>query len=88
MVNFSGLRIIEGRLKSAKVVASTRRNYSSNFLVDPLDYRWMKTYSSNMNILITVNNITAICKNNCTYQFLNQIPVLKNVSLIENILLI
>lgn len=86
VVDFSGLS--GGQPGTAKVVPTTRRNYSSDLFIDPVDYRWMKTYAPMTNIMVTVNGIDSICKNTCSYTFINQIPILKNLTLNSNILLI
>jgi len=71
---------------TGQVSTETFRNYSSNLLVDPIDYRWMYTYSNQPNVLVTVNGILAVGKGNSSYVFINQIPVLTVLLLNGNIL--
>jgi hypothetical protein len=47
----------------------TRRNYSSNVAFNPLDYRFLKTFTNSINVQVTTNNIPAICNGSCAYAF-------------------
>mgnify|MGYP006940528931 FL=1 len=49
-----------------QVVAATRRNFTTNLFVDPIDYRWMNTYSSKPNVRVTVSDIPSACNTDCT----------------------
>jgi len=55
---------------SPSITFSTRREYSTNLLVDPIDYRWMKTYSDKANVMVKVNGIDSACNTDCRYTFL------------------
>lgn len=46
-----------------------------------MDYRFLHTASSLPNVLVSVNQIPAVCLTNCTYQFLK---LFKIVSLSQN----
>jgi hypothetical protein len=60
--------LMSGGLTSS-ISAFTRRNYSSNVAIDPLDYRFLNTYSNSTNIQVTTNKIPAICNGSCAYTF-------------------
>jgi hypothetical protein len=68
------------------IVAKTRRPYSTNLFVDPIDYRWMRTYANLPTVQVTVNRIQSACNTDCRYRFLDQVPELQTVSLSSNIL--
>lgn len=69
-----------------QAVAATRRNFSTNLFVDPIDYRWMRTFSNKPNVRVTVNDIPSACNTDCTYTFLTNVPVVNSSSLSGNIL--
>lgn len=69
-----------------QAVAATRRNFTTNLFVDPIDYRWMNTYSNKPNVRITVSNIPSACNTDCTYTFLTNVPVVTSSSLSGNTL--
>lgn len=69
-----------------QAVAATRRNFSTNLFVDPIDYRWMRTYSNKPNVRVTVNDIPSACNADCTYTFLTSVPVVNSSSLNGNTL--
>lgn len=69
---------------SPTVRASTRRQYSSNLLVDPVDYRWMRTYADKPTVQVTVNGIVSACNANCEYTFIESVPTLTALSTTGN----
>jgi len=64
-----------------QAVAATRRNFSTNLFVDPIDYRWMRTFSNKPNVRVTVNDIPSACNTDCTYTFLSDVPTISSLSL-------
>lgn len=68
-------------LSTPQIVATTRREYNSNLFVDPIDYRWMKTFSDKPNVQVTVNGIPSACNTDCRYTFLEGVPVVGAASL-------
>lgn len=64
-----------------QIFASTRRNFNTNLFVDPVDYRWMKTYTDKPSVIVTVDDIPSACNTNCTYTFLNAVPVVQSATL-------
>jgi hypothetical protein len=66
---------------SPQIFTSTRRNFNTNFFVDPVDYRWINTYSDQPNVIVTVDDIPSACNTNCTYAFLNTVPVVDSATL-------
>jgi hypothetical protein len=65
------------------IVAANRREYSTNSFVNPIDYRWMKTYSNKPSVLVTVKGIPSACNADCSYEFKTDtaIPKLTSLSL-------
>lgn len=54
---------------SPTVTSINRRNYSSNLLVEPVDYRYLQTDASGINVHVKTNDIPSICTGNCAYSF-------------------
>ncbi len=78
----NGANLIGGRTGTTpQIVAATRREFSTNLFVDPIDYRWMRTYSNKANVRVTVNEIPSACNTDCGYIFYDEVP-----SLIESTL--
>jgi len=59
-----------------KLGSWTDRDHSSNILIDPIDYRFMRTSSDKPNVLVTVNDILAVAKSDNRYTFIDYIPIL------------
>ncbi len=66
---------------SPQIFTATRRNFSTNLFVDPVDYRWMKTYTDKPSVIVSVDDIPSACNADCTYTFLNAVPVVETASL-------
>lgn len=49
--------------------AVTRRSYSPNIIFDPIDYRFLNTYSGAINVQVTTNGVPSICTGTCLYSF-------------------
>lgn len=78
----SNAGLIGGRAGSTpEITPFTRRNYNSNLFVDPIDYRWMRTFSNKPNVRVTVSDIPSSCNTDCTYTFLTDLPILTSLSL-------
>ncbi len=56
---------LTGGASKPTVVAATRREYSGNSFVNPIDYRWMKTPSDKPNVQVMVKGIPSACNANC-----------------------
>jgi hypothetical protein len=69
---------------SPTIETTTRRPYSSNLFVDPVDYRWMKTHSSKPTVQVTVNGIPSACNTDCSYTFIDSVPALTALSMTGN----
>lgn len=83
----SGAKLLGGKAGTTpQVVAATRRNFTTNFFVDPVDYRWMRTYSEKPNVRVTVSGVPSACNTDCTYTFVNSVPVVTGASLSGNTL--
>lgn len=61
--------LLSGGSSKATATARTRRNYSSNLIFDPIDYRFLNTYSNKINVQVKTNDIPAICNSSCSYSF-------------------
>lgn len=60
---------------SVSIALNVRRNYSSAITFEPIDYRFLNTFSSQANVLVSTNGIPAICTGNCAYTFLDQLKI-------------
>ncbi len=49
--------------------------------MDPLDYRWMRTYATKPTVQVTVNGILSACNTNCQYTFVDEVPTLTSLSI-------
>jgi hypothetical protein len=67
--------------KTPNISATTRRNYTSNLFVDPMDYRWMRTPSVKPGVIVSVNGIQSACNGDCSYTFLENLPIVTGVNL-------
>jgi hypothetical protein len=65
-VNGAGL---SGGMTSPTINVIVRRPYSSSITFDPVDYRFLNTYSAQPNVQVSTNGIPAICSGNCGYAF-------------------
>lgn len=59
-----------------QVTAIEIRPYSSDLLVNPIDYSFLSTPASLPNVLITVNGVPSVCLSDCGYTFLTNSPQL------------
>ena len=62
---------LSGGTSAPTITTFVRRNFSSNVVFDPVDYRFLNTASKNASVLVSVNSIPAICARNCSYSFQN-----------------
>lgn len=60
---------LSGGSTTPTVAASNRRPFSTNIEFDPIDYRFLHTSASAINVLVATNGIPAICTGNCAYTF-------------------
>ncbi len=60
---------LSGGVGSPTIASITRRNFSSNLLFDPVDYRFLHTYSSSINVQVSTNGIPSVCTGTCSYSF-------------------
>ena len=60
---------LSGGVGTPTIVSSTRRNYSSNIEFDPIDYRFLHTYSNSINVQVSTNGIPSLCTGACSYSF-------------------
>ena len=78
---------LTGGSKPPQLFNNVIRNYSTNVVFEPVDYRFLHTASSLPNVLVSVNQIPAVCLTNCTYQFLKLFKI-ASLSLNQSILYI
>jgi hypothetical protein len=87
-INFVN-NLIGGKIGTFPTInCTTRRNYSSNLLFNPIDYQFMSTYSSQPNTIVQINGIRSVCLNDCTYTFITTVPEITSNDLSANILTI
>lgn len=60
---------LTGGSASPSISAATYRPFSQNIEFDPIDYRFLNTYSASINVLVKTNNIPAVCTGTCAYAF-------------------
>ena len=60
---------LSGGSTTPTIEANTRRAYSTNLEFDPIDYRFLYTSASGINVQVTTNGIPAVCTGNCAYAF-------------------
>lgn len=60
---------LSGGVGSPSIVVNTRRNYSSNVLFNPIDYRFLSLPSSTANVIVKTNGVPSICTGDCSYAF-------------------
>lgn len=66
VVGTSGLT---GGLGLPSIAVNTKRNYSSNVLFNPIDYRFLSIPSNTPNVIVKTNGIPSICTGDCSYSF-------------------
>jgi len=81
-MSVSGAGLFGGKTgTSPQVVSQTRRNFTTNLFVDPVDYRWMNTHSDKPNVRVQVSGIPSACNTDCTYEFIDIVPTVTSMSL-------
>lgn len=63
-VSYSGLT---GGATSPTATITVRRPYSTAITFNPIDYRFLNTYSNKPNVLVSTNGVPAICTADCSY---------------------
>ena len=61
--------LLSGGTTSPTISYSKRRSYSSSVAFDPVDYRFLNTKDTGVNVLVKTNGIPAICNGTCSYTF-------------------
>lgn len=61
---------------SPQVTAQELRAYSSDLLVNPIDFPFLSTPAPIPNVLVNVNSVPSVCIGNCGYTFLTNSPQL------------
>lgn len=59
-----------------QITAVEVRAYSTDLLVNPIDFPFLSTPASMPNVLVTVNSVPSVCLGNCGYNFLTNSPEL------------
>ena len=60
---------LSGGSGSPTVTSVNRRAYSTNLLVEPVDYRYLQTDASSINVHVKTNDVPSVCTGNCAYAF-------------------
>jgi hypothetical protein len=66
---------LTGGAGSPNVTLTVRRPYSTAIIFDPVDYRFLNTFTSQPNVLVSTNGIPAICTGNCGYEFFEKLKI-------------
>ncbi len=66
---------LSGGTTSPTIQHFVRRSYSSSITFEPIDFRFLNTYSNAPNVLVTTNGVPSICTGSCGYTFTNYITV-------------
>jgi hypothetical protein len=60
---------LSGGVGMPSIIVRTRRNYSSNVLFNPIDYRFLSVPSNTANVIVKTNGVPSICTGDCSYVF-------------------
>ena len=60
-----------GASTTPTISTATRRSFSTNQLISPVDYQLMRTAGAKTPVEVTVNSIPAVCSTNCGYDFVD-----------------
>ena len=63
--------LLSGGSTTPTIQITVRRAYSSAIIFSPIDYRFLNTFDSQPNVLLSVNSVPAICKGDCKYAFVD-----------------
>jgi len=66
VVNGAGL---SGGATTPTIQNLTRRQYSTDLEFDPLDYRFLNTYTNSYGVQVATNGVPAVCLGSCGYTF-------------------
>jgi hypothetical protein len=66
VVNGAGL---SGGVSSPTIIAAQKKAYSSRLVFSPIDYRFLNTHSSSINVQVNTNGVPAACTGDCSYTF-------------------
>lgn len=63
--------LLSGGSTTPTIQIVVRRPYSSAITFNPVDYRFLSTFDSQASVLVSVNSVPAICKEDCKYTFID-----------------
>jgi hypothetical protein len=72
---------LSGGITSPQVTHTVLRNYTGSVVFEPVDYRFINTADEQPNVLVTVNEIPAVCVTNCSYNFIDMFKII-NMSMV------
>lgn len=86
-ITTDGLNLLGGVAGTVpQLYATILRNYSPNLLFDPIDFNFLNTDSSDINVLVTVNDLPSVCVGTCSYTFLANVPILTSDTISNSLL--
>jgi len=59
------------------------RGYSSNILFNPINEKFLFSPSAGPQVIVKVNGLQSVCRNNCSYTFLSVIPKVTSQKIIN-----
>lgn len=71
-VSGSGL---SGGATSPTIALTVRRQYSTAITFDAIDYRFLNTFNSKPNVIVSTNGVPAICTADCSYEFFDKLKI-------------
>lgn len=60
---------LSGGVTSPTITLTIRRPYSSHITFDPIDYRFLNTYSNLPSVIVKTNGLPSVCTGDCSYLF-------------------
>ena len=66
---------MSGGVTSPSVSLSIRRAYAPSITVSPIDFRFLNTAASSINVLVKTNGIPALCNGDCGYTFFDKFRI-------------
>lgn len=61
--------MLTGGVGSPTIAVRVERPFSNNIEFNPIDYRFLHTYSNSVNVHVMTNGVPSVCLGNCTYSF-------------------
>lgn len=66
---------LSGGMSSPTVVLTVRRPYAPSVTINPIDFRFLNTAASGINVFVKTNDIPALCNGDCGYTFFDKFRI-------------